>query len=134
MERKTIFEDKKLRLEYEPNGNYIHETWWGRTPGEIFYKLLDTLVKEMNKYNVDGLLLDAREHLGLGPEAQQTAAKTIGTYAKKHGKLKEAIIVPPDVFSKLSVTNYSKKVSEESPVTTKFFEDIESAEEWLRSE
>jgi hypothetical protein len=88
----------------------------------------------LNKANADGLILDAREHKGLGPEAQEVAAKAIGGYAKKHGKFKEAIIVPKDVFSKFSVENYAKKVAVANPITTRFFDNVEAAEAWLREE
>ncbi len=133
MERKVLYEDKHLKLEYVSDGNYLHETWWGRTPGESFIILLNIIVKALNEHNADGLLLDARGHKGLGPDSQKLAAKNIGEYAKKHGKLKEAIIVPEDVFSKFSVESYSKEVTQANPVESRFFDNIESAEEWLRS-
>ncbi|MBN2610649.1 MAG: hypothetical protein JXB00_03755 [Bacteroidales bacterium] len=133
MERKTVYQDKNLKLEYVADGNYLHETWWGRTPGEVFIKLLNVIVRELKANDADGLLLDAREHKGLGPDMQKLAAETIGKYAKEHGQLKEAIIVPKDVFSQFSVENYSKKVAEASPNQTRFFDNIPEAEEWLRS-
>jgi hypothetical protein len=129
---RIVYEDKNLRLEYVNEGNYIHETWWGITTNEVFYKLLNTIVDELNKADADGLILDAREHKGLGPEAQEVAAKTIGNYAKKHGKFKEAIIVPKDVFSRFSVENYAKKVKVDTPVDTRFFDNLEAAEAWHR--
>ncbi|MBN1117477.1 MAG: hypothetical protein JXA77_09750 [Bacteroidales bacterium] len=133
MERKTVYEDENLRLEFVEKGRYLHETWWGRTPGETFKKLLDIIVKELKTNNANGLLLDAREHKGLGPDSQKLAAETIGNYAKAHGSLKEAIIVPKDVFSQFSVENYSKKIKEtENPVTTQFFDSVEKAENWLQ--
>ncbi len=134
MERKTVYEDPNLRLEFVENGKYLHETWWGRTPGEVFARLLNIIAGQLRENNADGLLLDAREHKGLGPDSQKLAAETIGKYAVEHGGLKEAIIVPEDVFSQFSVENYSKKMKEEeSPVNTKFFDSVESAEEWLRT-
>jgi hypothetical protein len=133
MERKTVYEDSNLRLEFVEEGKYLHETWWGRTPGETFAKLLDIIVEKLNEFGADGLLLDAREHKGLGPDSQKLAAEAIAKYANEHGKLKEAIIVPKDVFSQFSVENYSKKLEEEeTPVETKFFDVIETAEEWLK--
>jgi hypothetical protein len=129
-----VYEDPNLRLEFVEDGRYLHETWWGRTPGETFARLLGIIVEKLNDFEADGLLLDAREHKGLGPDSQKLAAETIGDYAREHGKLKEAIIVPKDVFSQFSVENYSKKLEEkETPVETRFFDSVETAEEWLRA-
>lgn len=134
MERKTVYEDANFKLEFIEKGKYLHETWWGRTPGAVFAKLLGIIVDKLNEHNADGLLLDAREHKGLGPDSQKLAAESIGKYAKEHGKLKEAIIVPEDVFSEFSVKNYSKKLKEdENPVDTRFFDSLESAEKWLQT-
>ncbi len=129
---RIVYEDKNLRLSYISEGNYIHETWWGITTTETFCKLLDIIVDLLEKTNSDGLILDTREHKGLGPEAQEIAAKAIGGYAKKRGKFKEAIIVPKDVFSKFSVENYAKKVAVANPITTRFFDSVEAAEAWQR--
>ena len=135
MERKTVYEDANLRLDFVEKGKYLHETWWGRTPGEVFAKLLKIIVEKLNEFGADGMIIDAREHKGLGPDSQKLAAEAMANYAKEHGKLKEAIMVPKDVFSKFSVENYSKKVDEEeSPVETKFFESLTKAEEWLQLE
>jgi len=133
MERKVVYEDKNLRLEYVPEGNYIHETWWGRTPRFVFEKLLKEVVKALEENKATGLLLDAREHMGLGPDSQKLAAETIADYARKHGKIREAIIVPKDVFSDYSVRNYSQQVTQKGPVETRFFDQIADAENWLKS-
>ncbi len=133
MERKVLFEDKHLRLEYIKEGNYIHETWWGITSKEVFAELLYKIVQFIKETGSTGILLDAREHKGLGPDSQKLAAKEIGELAKSIGGLREAIIVPKDIFSQFSVQNYAKKVEiEENPVDTMFFDNLEEAEDWLR--
>lgn len=113
MERKTVYEDPNLRLEFVKDGRYLHETWWGRTPGETFARLLGIIVEKLNDFKADGLPLDAREHKGLGPDSQKLAAEKIGDYAREHGKLKEAIIVPKDVFRsfqlKITQRNWRKR-------------------------
>lgn len=131
MKNEVLFEDKNVRLEFAEKGKYLHETWWGITPGDVFIKLLDIIINLLNKKNCDGILLDAREHKGLGPESQDLAAKRIGEYAKKHGSIKQAIIVPADVFSKFSVDNYTKKLGSSNPVETRYFDNVEKAQFWL---
>ena len=131
MTREELYKDKNLLLEYIEDGNYLHETWWGVTPHDVFMMHLEIIIKALEEKNADGLILDAREHKGLGPKEQDIAAKRIGEYAKKHGGLKQAIIVPHDVFSKFSVDNYSKKL-DESKSGVQYFVDIPDAESWLK--
>ena len=132
MEKELLFEDGNLRLEYVADGNYIHETWWGFTSDTVFGKLLNTIMEFLEQKSVDGIILDAREHKGLSPASQDLAAKKIGLYAKKHGILKQAIIIPKDIFSKFSVDNYSKKFDSNDPAPIKYFDSIESAQNWLK--
>jgi hypothetical protein len=134
MEKTNVYEDQHLRLEYVKEGNYLHETWLGITVFDTFSKLMDIISSKLHSLSADGVLLDAREHRGISPEAQKYAAKTISSYAKYHGKFKEAVIVPKDVFSRFSVEEYSKKVTDDSPVHIKFFDDITSAHLWLIEE
>lgn len=132
MNRITVYEDKNLKLEHVMEGNYLHETWQGTTLKEHAEKLFNVISKTLSDCNVDGVLLDARDHKGLSPEIQQYAANKIGDYAQKHGKFKEAIIMPKDVFSAFSVESYTKKVTKDSPVQVKYFDSIDRASEWLR--
>lgn len=132
MEKEVLYKDENLLLEYVVEGNYIHETWWGLTPSSVFLKLLDIIIKALEEKQADGLILDAREHYGLMPKDQDLAAKRHDKYAKKHGLLRQAIIVPQDVYSKFSVHRYSEKFEGQSHSEIKFFKDVPSAEKWLQ--
>ncbi|MFW5656024.1 MAG: hypothetical protein ACOC10_05990 [Bacteroidota bacterium] len=134
MKREELYRDKNLLLEYVTEGNYIHETWWGITPKEVFLNHLEIILKNLKAKGASGLLLDTREHKGLGPESQKIAAKRIGEYSRSIGGLKEAIIVPQDVFSKFSVENYTKNMVSDALVSTRFFNNVPEAESWLRAE
>jgi hypothetical protein len=99
-----------------------------------FFKLANVIKENLYKIKPKGLLLDAREHKGLSPEAQKYAVSIIGEYTKLHGKIKEAILMSPDVFSQFSAENYSKKLEEkETPIETKFFDNLKMAEDWLKT-
>jgi hypothetical protein len=132
MEREELYKDKNLLLEYIKNGNFLHETWWGVTPSEIFLKYLDIILSALEDKKANGLILDAREHKGLAPKDQEIAAKRHSEYAQKYGGLKQAIIIPKYVVSKFSVENYNRKLDKESQKGIKYFNDIPSAEQWLR--
>mgnify|MGYP006302935957 CR=1 FL=1 len=131
MKREKLYHDKHLLLEYVHDSNYLHETWWGATPGDSFARLLDIIIQSLEEKKAKGLILDAREHKGLGPDNQKLAAEKIGAYAKKIGNFYQAIIVPEDVFSKFSVTNFTDKLGDNQNVITKFFDNLQDAEMWL---
>ncbi|MCF8336070.1 MAG: hypothetical protein K9H65_05660 [Bacteroidales bacterium] len=134
MSREVLYEDKNLRLEYVPEGNYIHETWWGATPGNRFSELLDIILENLAKKNGKGLLLDAREHKGLGPENQKLAAQRLEEYAQAYGSIKHATIIPEDVFSKYSVSTLSTNLKPDELVINRYFDNIEDAENWLKED
>lgn len=133
MKNKVLYQDQNLKLEYVDNGKYLHETWRGITPGEVFLNLLNIIIKYLYKKKCDGLLLDARQHKGLSPQSQELAARLHKEYAHEHGSLKQAIVVPDDIFSKFSVDNYSKQFKEDHLVEIRYFNNLDSAKEWLES-
>lgn len=132
MDKEILYRDKNLLLEYVSQGNYIHETWWGLTPSSSFLKLLDIIINSLEEKNADGLILDAREHLGLMLKDQEYAAELHEKYAKKHGLFKQAIIVPKDLFSKYSVESYGDKFEKQEQSEIRYFRDVTSAEDWLQ--
>ena len=132
MTREVLHKDENLLLEYVPDGNYLHETWWGLTPSFKFLRLLDIIIKALEEKQANGLILDARKHLGLAQEDRDFAANKHEDYAEKHGILKQAIIVPKDLFSKHSVSNYGEKFKRKGNSEIRYFKDISSAEKWLQ--
>ena len=78
------------------------------------------------------MILDARKHLGLTQKDRDIAAKKHEDYAEMHGILKQAIIVPGDTFSEHSVKNYGEKFEKKGNCETRYFQDISSAEKWLK--
>ncbi len=131
MERETLLEHENLQIDYFPKGNYILETWWGSTIGNTFPELLDKIVGILLDRKIDGLILDAREHKGLSPASQELAAKRIGETAQELGRMRQAIVVPDDVFSKFSVDSFKKKLDDDQKVITQYFDAVDKAKEWM---
>ena len=130
---KILLEDKFLKLEYYEEGKYLVELWNGFTTDKQFADLLAKIVTICEAKSVSGVLIDARDHKGLSPAAQKHAAIEMEKVAKTNGHLNQAIMVPKDVFSKLSVNNYSKEMDKNvGIVNTKFFDDLEEAKNWLK--
>ncbi len=131
MEKIILFEDEHLVLEYVSQGNFIYQKWKGITPNKTFIKYLNIVLNLLEEKKIKNVLLDTREHGGAGPESQKIAAEMVGEYAKKNGKLTEAILVPDDVFAKFTVENYAKKHDTNPFFETRFFKDIDEAQAWL---
>jgi len=128
-----MLDHKFLKLEYYPEGNYLVELWNGFTTDQQFAELLDKIITACEARNIRGIVIDARDHKGLSPGAQKLAADVMERYAKKAGHLYQAIMVPKDIFSKLSVNNYSKQMDKnQGLVDTRFFDDLKEAQNWLK--
>ncbi len=132
MARDIIFKNENLLLEYVSEGNYLHETWWGLTPTPKFLELLDIIIQALEEKQADGLLLDAREHLGITQKDRDIAAKRHSDYASNHGILKQAIMIPKDYFSAHSVKNYAEQFKEVQSSNIMYFTEISDAENWLK--
>ncbi len=134
MNKEVIFNDEKLLLEYSDEEKILYQTWKGLTLNETFTNLLDETFKVIVEKQPDGILLDAREHKGLGPANHALVAEKLEEYAKNHGVIKQAFLLPEDIFSKVSVENFSKRMeAEETHVVTGIFKSFDEAVNWLKN-
>ena len=62
MEKEVVMDHKNVKITYSKKGNYIHETWWGMTPGPLFEEILDGIINILEDKRAHGIILDAREH------------------------------------------------------------------------
>lgn len=132
MNKETIFDDEHLVLQYSSQDKLMVQTWKGMTLKETFTGLLDIAFRAISDKKPTGILMDAREHKGLGPDAHEKIAQKLNEYAKMHGKIKQALLLPDDIFSRVSVENFSKRMgAEDSLVITGMFKDYNEAEAWL---
>jgi len=131
MEHEIIFKHENLVLTLYPKESCIVETWKGFTNDTIFKELLDKTMLLKVENRVKNLILDTREHKGLSPEGQKHGVEVCDAHAKKHGKMKHAIIVPKDIFSKFSVENFTRNFDENALVVNKYFDNINDALNWM---
>lgn len=131
MKPEIIFEHPRLILTHYPNESCILETWNGFTDFNLFAELLSKVIGLMAEKKARNLILDTREHKGLSPDGQQHGVDVCTNYAKKHGQMKHAIIVPNDVFSKFSVNNFTKKLEKSELVVNRYFSNLEDALSWM---
>ena len=132
MEKEVLFEEQNLRLEYSRKGNYLRLIWGSHTPEPYFMAKIDEIMKISEDRNVSGFYVDTVNNKGISPASQEYAARKVEEYANKRDLFKQAFVVPPDIFSKFSVENYSKKVQDYSGnVVLQFFESETDACAWL---
>lgn len=130
--KEVLYHDDYLLLEYVADGNYLHETWMGLTPSYKFLILLDIVISNLYKKEVDGLLLNASEHKGITKADRDKASELHEAYAEEHGSLKQAIIVPKDLFSSFSVKDYGRSFDKNNLSKVRYFANISSAQKWLK--
>jgi hypothetical protein len=134
MEKEIIFEHPRLKLTHYPQESCILETWNGFTDYDMFVELLDKTMKFMIEKKAKNLILDVREHKGLNPQGNEHGAKVCIEHAKKHGKMKHAIVIPSYLFSQMSVNNFERNVNTnkgDEMVVNKHFQNVEDALAWM---
>lgn len=133
MTNEVLLEDQNLRIELAENGKYLLLLWGVSTPADYFQDRFSRIIEICKERNIAGLYIDTVKNKGISPDSQEFAARKLEEYAKTRDSFRQAMLVPPDIFSKFSVDNYSKKVTEyASNVDTKFFEDDRAALDWIK--
>lgn len=133
MEGTLIFNHPNLKLTHFPEESAIYEQWNGFTNDELFEELLVNVMELKIANKAKNLILDTREHKGLSPKAQKHATETCDSHARKHGQMKHAIIVSSDIFSKFSLSNFTKTFDKSTLVINEYFETLDSARKWLKN-
>ncbi len=128
----VLIENENLTLEYHHEGRYIIETWRGFTSDSTFAQLVDKIYEYSEQKGIKGKIIDVSAHKGLSPVAQKYAAEKLEKFTKDFWDIKEAIIVPTDVFSKFSVDSYVKELNEKTQkVSVKYFDRLSEAKAWM---
>ncbi len=134
MEPEVIYTHPNLTLTHYPKGNYIYEEWHGYTSRELFNELLTVILNSLIEKKSHKLILDVRDHPGLGPDGQKDASIRCSDWAKKYGQLWHANVLPQDIFSKFSVKNFEKNMDSTAPVINKYFDSPDEAMAWAEQE
>lgn len=134
MDKITLYEDDYLTIAYSEKGKYLLHTWQGFTSSETFCSLIDKAVDYLKEKKANGFIIDARKHRGVGDALQEYAAQKVALFEKENYPLKQALVVPENVFSSLAVENYSKKIKTgRASSKIAYFDKVEDAENWIVS-
>lgn len=109
----------------------IHDIWTGPfETQENFRKGLELIVEELEKNKVTKWLADLREMKGSWDFNRSWMVNVLMPKAKTAGLKNEAIVIPKEMFSKLSTV---ETISMLEGYTIRQFDDIELARKWLQS-
>lgn len=132
MSKECLFENEHLRIEYSKKGNFLVAVYKGYFSFENFRKLIDTRNKFLKEKNATGMILDTRMHKGAGAPSIEYAAKVMEEFVKENYPVRQAVILPVDIFSRLSVESYSKMLDGRvKGLEIKFFDKMTDAENWM---
>lgn len=128
----TLYKDEYLVIEYSEEGQYLVHTWQGFTSYETFCTLIDKAINFMKEKKAKGFIIDSREHRGIGTALQEYAAQKTTQFEQENYPIKQALVIPENIFSRLSVENYSQKVRDKLDTSEiAYFDNLEDAEAWM---
>ena len=109
----------------------VRMEWKKYAAGKDFRNGLDTGLELIRKKNSSRWLADLRKMQVVNQEDQQWSNDDWFPRAIKAGIRKMAIIVPMDIFGKMSVNRIMQNISDIG-LSTQYFDSVEDAIEWLK--
>ena len=125
------FKTPYLTVHWNEKVNCVHMQWIKFVKGKGFRNGMDTgLDLHIQKGSPPSWIADARNLQVLDTEDQNWTNTDWFPRALKSGIKNMALIIPKDIFAKLSVENIMNKVPD-TDLTSKYFTSLEEAENWL---
>ncbi|MBG8552253.1 hypothetical protein [Hymenobacter guriensis] len=121
-----------LTVERNQRDNWIHARWYGhQTIGTIMDGGL-TYVEMLRADPCPKLLNDHRNLIGAFTEANTWIQQVWTPLIINAGLRYFAQVVSPDIFSQLSIENLQQRIGD--TLQMHLFEDVETAQAWLRAQ
>lgn len=126
----VYFKNEFFKITYHKNINTIASAWI-TAPSSVEFRLgMENLIQAILYFKTGKLISDTTYMGAILPEDQEWAAIDWYARASKAGFSHNAIIVPPDIFTELSVEAILEKV--EKGMIRSFFNNEDAAVEWIR--
>lgn len=127
---RNSFGDVFVTIEINEELNCIQDTWGHPfETQENFRNALEVIVDLLKKHNLQKWLADLREMKGSWDFNRNWMVDELMPKARKAGLKYEAIVVPKQIFSKLSTV---ETISLLEGYEIRQFDDIEKAKTWLK--
>ena len=127
---RNSFGEVYVTIEINEELNCIQDTWTNSfETQENFKNALEIIVALLEKYKLTKWLADHREMKGSWDFNRNWMVNELMPKAKKAGLMFEAIVIPNQIFSKLSTV---ETISLLEGYEIRQFDDIEKAKNWLK--
>lgn len=119
-----------LTISYNEAALAVVAKWIVTPTSAEFREGLDAMLAAMKKFDTGKLVVDTTFLGAIHPDDQQWSANDWYKKAREVGYNQIALIVPTDIFTKMSVQDTMDSVQEQA-VNTGYFDNIDSAVEWI---
>ncbi|WP_338793951.1 hypothetical protein [Bernardetia sp. MNP-M8] len=135
MESKIVYQDDYISITVEEKNNLLIDTWNEKSDilsREEFQNLLLTFKKMVEQSNVSYVISDVSSFmLPMTPELQEWTVNTITIpLAQTTNYSKHAFIMPKEFIANLAIVQFTEDTNA-SAVSTKYFDNMEEARNWL---
>lgn len=122
-------------VSYDEKKDIIFDVWSGNFGSqENFRNALVRLVEFGEQLNPKGLLTDVSGMTGSFDSSREWIVKEITPRFLRAGLKHQAVILPKNIFSKLSMTDFSNMASTSSALKINHFDSQENGVKWLEQQ
>lgn len=127
-----VYDKPFVTITFDKKTGIIIQTWKGYCFAEDFIEAIDFSIDFLEKNNIYKVLSDIRDQRSISPNEQKYVTSKIEKFLEKHGKFKMAFILPKSILAGMGVKYFAEKTKTRlKKELTRFFENTESAIEWL---
>jgi len=134
---KTLFENKFVCVVFDSSQSLIEGTWFPSTiyaSDEDFKTWSIEVVRYTQEYQAQRMLANTKDYkFTITPDLQEWSVSHIFEPMAAAGIRKLAMIVSSDLFPQVSLEQFVDEYGEKQ-ITTRYFEDVEEARQWLIAE
>ncbi len=116
----------------EPGTDYVTMQWNGYANSQQFRAGTERMLNELIHHNVNKVLGDVKDMVLINSDDQQWLVDYFLPKAIANGFRYIAMVKPVHYFNKVAVETVAYKVNQDQ-LKIQFFNDVESAREWLDS-
>lgn len=127
----AYFDSEFIRISYNETTSVVVNAWKTPPSSDEFKIGMENLLEAIKHFKIGKILSDTTYMGAIHPDDQHWTATDWYHRAAKVGFSHNAIVVPPDVFTEMSVKEILDQI-ENTSVTTSFFQTVEDATAWIQ--
>ncbi|MDW7692091.1 hypothetical protein R9C00_14885 [Flammeovirgaceae bacterium SG7u.111] len=122
-----VYENSKVKIEYDQDKQRITQTWTGFAPSVDFRNAIDATTKFMESNTVKTIISDTINQEVVKREDTEYARLAMPKMFQ-HGLEAMAFVLPENIFTQISLKKFADKGATES---VQYFKSIAEAVNWL---